>query len=172
MYKICFTISLFHASTCFKYHVLIVRRSELYYTASVFAWDIKLKQLLLSSLSSFFFIIIIICHELGLERSVSASSSSLFKGLPSYLHPSGLEFSIIFGILLLIILVTCCSQFGVILVSRQLVLLSTHPKFLHSFCHQKGCTQLFFWKFSLNWCQSFFILFSKDPNFASIYKTG
>ena len=34
MHKICFTISLFHASTCFEHHVLIVRRSELYYTAS------------------------------------------------------------------------------------------------------------------------------------------
>ena len=30
----CFTVSLFHASTCFEHHVLIVRRSELYYTAS------------------------------------------------------------------------------------------------------------------------------------------
>ena len=30
----CFTISLFHASTCFKHHVLIIRRSKLYYTAS------------------------------------------------------------------------------------------------------------------------------------------
>ena len=34
MYKICLTISLFHASTCFEHHVLIVRRSKLYYTAS------------------------------------------------------------------------------------------------------------------------------------------
>ena len=33
MHKI-FTISLFHASTCFEHHVLIVRRSQLYYTAS------------------------------------------------------------------------------------------------------------------------------------------
>ena len=32
--KICFTISLFHASTWFEHHVLIVRRSKLYYTAS------------------------------------------------------------------------------------------------------------------------------------------
>ena len=32
--KICFTVSLFHASTCFEHHVLIVRRSKLYYTAS------------------------------------------------------------------------------------------------------------------------------------------
>ena len=30
----CFTISLFHASTCFKHHVLIIRRSQLHYTAS------------------------------------------------------------------------------------------------------------------------------------------
>jgi hypothetical protein len=29
-----FIMSLFHASTCFKHHVLIVRRSKLYYTAS------------------------------------------------------------------------------------------------------------------------------------------
>ena len=29
-----FTVSLFHASTCFEHHVLIVRRSKLYYTAS------------------------------------------------------------------------------------------------------------------------------------------
>ena len=34
MHKICFTIGLFHASTCFEQHVLIVRRSKLYYTAS------------------------------------------------------------------------------------------------------------------------------------------
>ena len=30
----CFTISLFHASTCFEQHVLIIRRSKLHYTAS------------------------------------------------------------------------------------------------------------------------------------------
>ena len=29
-----FTVSLFHASTCFEDHVLIVRRTKLYYTAS------------------------------------------------------------------------------------------------------------------------------------------
>ena len=33
MHKICFTISLFHTSTRFEHHVLIVRRSKLYYTA-------------------------------------------------------------------------------------------------------------------------------------------
>ena len=34
MHIICFTISLFHASTCFEHHVLIVRSLKLYYTAS------------------------------------------------------------------------------------------------------------------------------------------
>ena len=34
MQKICSTVSLFHASTCFEHHVLIVRRSKFYYTAS------------------------------------------------------------------------------------------------------------------------------------------
>ena len=34
MHKICFTISLFHASACFEHYVLIIRRSKLYYTAS------------------------------------------------------------------------------------------------------------------------------------------
>jgi len=34
MHKICFTVNLFHASTCFEHHVLIIRRSKLYYTAS------------------------------------------------------------------------------------------------------------------------------------------
>ena len=34
MQKICLTISLCHASTCFEHHVLIVRRAKLYYTVS------------------------------------------------------------------------------------------------------------------------------------------
>ena len=34
MHKICFTVSLFHASTCFEHHVLNVRKSKYYYTAS------------------------------------------------------------------------------------------------------------------------------------------
>jgi len=52
MHKICFTISLFHASTCFKHHVLIIRRSKLHYTASGIItqvwWYLKLivKQIL------------------------------------------------------------------------------------------------------------------------------
>ena len=44
-------------------------------------------------------------------RPVSASSSSLFKGLPSRLRPFGLQFSSIFAILLRFILVSCRRQF-------------------------------------------------------------
>ena len=29
MHKICFTVSLFHASTCFEHHVLIVRKVKI-----------------------------------------------------------------------------------------------------------------------------------------------
>ena len=42
---------------------------------------------------------------------VSTSSITLFKGPPSRLLPFGLQFSIIFVILLFFILVTCRSQF-------------------------------------------------------------
>jgi hypothetical protein len=31
----CFTISLFHVSTCFEHHVLIISKSKLYYAAGV-----------------------------------------------------------------------------------------------------------------------------------------
>jgi hypothetical protein len=65
----------------------------------------------------FIIIIINIYHELGLDRPVSASSNSLFKGLLSRLRPFGLQFSIIFGILLLFILVTFRSQIGLDLLS-------------------------------------------------------
>jgi len=34
MHKICFTVSLLYASTCFEHRVLIIRRSKLYYTTS------------------------------------------------------------------------------------------------------------------------------------------
>jgi len=51
------------------------------------------------------------CHQLDLNRPLSAPSDSLFKGLPSRLPPFGLQTKIIFGILLLFILVTFRSQF-------------------------------------------------------------
>ena len=56
-------------------------------------------------------IIIIIRHDLGLDRLVPVSSNSLFNGLSSRLRPFGPHVSIIFGILLMFILVTCRSQF-------------------------------------------------------------
>jgi hypothetical protein len=57
---------------------------------------------------------VFVLHELGLDRSVSASSNSFFKVLPSRLHSFGLQFSTIFGILLFS-LVTCRSQFDLCL---------------------------------------------------------
>jgi len=62
-------------------------------------------------------VIIMIRHQLGPNRPVSASSNSLFKGLPSRLRPFGLQFNIIFAILLLFIVVTCCRQFDLYLLS-------------------------------------------------------
>ena len=59
----------------------------------------------------------------------------------------------------------------IILVSRQLVLLSTLPEFLHTFCNQKGCTPLFLWKISSRWIVIFPTPpppFSEGPNFASV----
>jgi hypothetical protein len=90
-------------------------------------------------------IIIIIRHELGLDRPVPASSSSLFEGLPSRLRPFGLQFSITFGILLLFFLVTCPGQFDLQLFSLSLTGSTFKSyKMFHSFCGQKGCAQLFF----------------------------
>jgi hypothetical protein len=54
---------------------------------------------------------ITIRHELGLDRHVSASSNSLFTGLPSRLLTCGLQSSIVFGIKLFLILVIFRSHF-------------------------------------------------------------
>jgi hypothetical protein len=59
----------------------------------------------------------IIRHQLDLDGPVSSSSNSLFRGLPSRLRPFGLEFSIIFAILLLFILVTRRSKCDLYLLS-------------------------------------------------------
>jgi hypothetical protein len=91
-------------------------------------------------------IIVIIRYELGLDRSLSASSKSLLKGLPNRLLPFCLQFSILFGILLLLfILVTCHSQFYLYLLSFSFSWFSFQIlKFLHFSCGQKGCARLFF----------------------------
>ena len=76
--------------------------------------------------------------SLRVNRPVSASSNSLLKGLTSRLRPFGPQFRIIFVILLLFILLHVVANFiCIFLVSRQLVLLSALPKFLHSFCCKK-----------------------------------
>jgi hypothetical protein len=91
-----------------------------------------------SSALIFVLLIIIIHHVLGLNRPVSAWSNSLFKGLPSRLRPFGPLFSIILGILLLFILVTCCSQFDLYLLSFSSTGSTfSSSKIFHSFCGQK-----------------------------------
>jgi hypothetical protein len=93
----------------------------------------------------------IIGHQLGLVSPVSASHDCPFKVLPSRLLPVGLQFSILFAILLLFIPVTCRSKSGFIFfVSYQLVLISAIPKFLRSFCGQRGCSWLFYETFHLH----------------------
>jgi hypothetical protein len=61
----------------------------------------------------------------------------------------------------------------IFLISRQMVLLSTLPEFLHSFCGRKnnyvlGCSENLF---SAD-ANRFLIHFSKGPNLASMYKKG
>ena len=92
-------------------------------------------------------VIIIVRHQSSLDRPVSTSSNSLFKGLPSRLRPFGLQFSIICVTLLLFILVRCRSKFH--------LLSSYFP--VSWFCFQlfaisssilwsKTVYRLFFWK--------------------------
>ena len=111
--------------------------------------------------------IIIIRYELGLGRSVSTSSNSLFNGLPSRLclfYYSAL------------LLASCCCSFllnvanliCIVSVSRQLVLLSTLPKIVLTFCGQKWRTWLFYWKFSsrlmpIDFFHPFFFLWVQTP---------
>jgi hypothetical protein len=62
-------------------------------------------------------IITIILHQSGFDRPVSASSNSLFIGLPSHLRPFCPQFIIIFATVLLFILVTYRGQFDLYLLS-------------------------------------------------------
>jgi len=87
--------------------------------------------------------IIIIRYDLGLDRPVSASSNILFNGLPSRFQ------NMVYNSALF--LAYCCCSFllhvvanviCILLVSRQLVLLSGLPQCLHSFCGQKECIRL------------------------------
>jgi hypothetical protein len=77
-----------------------------------------------------------------LQLAVTSSSSVM-----SCLCPFGLQFSLLLG---------CCSclfyvvvnLICIFLVSRQLVLISVLPKFLHYKKNKKGCIKMFFWKIS------------------------
>jgi hypothetical protein len=77
---------------------------------------------------------------LGLDKPISASSKVFQVVFVNLVYNSALLFA------------TCCSfllhvaanLIFCFLLSSKLVLLSTLPKFLHSFYGQKGCTRLFF----------------------------
>ena len=53
-------------------------------------WILKVTSGKMKQITEIIIIIIIIRHQLGLDRTVSTSSSSLFKDLPSSLRPFGL----------------------------------------------------------------------------------
>ena len=88
--------------------------------------------------------IIIILHELGLTRPVAALCNILFKGLPSRLRPLFYNSALFLESCCSFLLHVVDSLICIFLVSRQLILLSALPKFLHSFCGQKGCIRLSF----------------------------
>ena len=94
-------------------------------------------------------ITIIIDRQLGLDRPVSASCNSPFNGLPSRLRPFGLQFSSNSAILLLFILVTCCSQFVLYLLSFSLAGSTFISSKICSFLLlSKGLSPLFFYTIS------------------------
>jgi hypothetical protein len=105
-------------------------------------------------------IIIIIGHQLGRDRPLSLSSNSLIKGVPSRLRPFGLQFSIIFGIILPFILVTCRSRFDLYPLSFSLTVSTFNLSKISSFLSgQKLCILLFFRKFSSQLMSIFFYFF-------------
>ena len=109
----------------------------------------------LINVTVFFFIIMIITrHQLGLDRPVSASSNSLFKGLPIRLSPFGTEIIIISDILLLLYLLhVVASVICIFLVSRQLVRLPVPPNFFFiHFVIKEGVAGCSYEKFQLYWC--------------------
>ena len=125
----------------------------------------------LINVTVFFFIIMIITrHQLGLDRPVSASSNSLFKGLPIRLSPFGTEIIIISDILLLLYLLNVvASVICIFLVSRQLVRLPVLPNFFSSILWSNKVYRAVPMKnFSSIDVSRFLSFFSKVPNFAYI----
>jgi hypothetical protein len=82
-------------------------------------------------------IIIIARHQLDLDRPVSASSKVFPAAFHHLLHNSALFLPSCSCSFLLHVV---ANLFCIFLVSGQLVLLSTPPKFIHSSCGQKWCT--------------------------------
>lgn len=76
-------------------------------------------------------------HHPSRVRPVLVSSDSLFKGLPGHLHPTGLHFSIIFGILL-VILITSLNERSITFIQKFVKI--GHPVQKNLSLSQKKCT--------------------------------
>ena len=85
----------------------------------------------------------IIRQQLVLDRPVSASSNSPSKDLPRRLRPfcSTIQYYFCAPCCISFLLHVAAKLLCIVLLSRQPVLLSTLPKFLHPFYCQKGCTR-------------------------------
>ena len=150
----------YHASSSFQMSLCLSCRElfnrYLWQTVVIFRSSITFVTISLKFIA-------IIRHELGLNRHVAASSNSPFKDFLNPLH--------LFRLYLSIFLACCCSFLLHVvanLASRQLVLLSSVPKFLHSFLWSKGSAPLFFWKLLTRLCQSSFYPFYTGQNFVSV----
>jgi len=78
----CFTISLFHASICFEDHLLIIRRSKLYYTASGIITPIGGRLVHLLTVKQKFCVTSWLITEINILRckvSKTSKKSSLFR---------------------------------------------------------------------------------------------
>jgi len=84
------------------------------------------------------FIVTFITHsDSGLDRPAATSSHSLYRFLPSRLHPHDPQFNITSAIILLFILVTCLGHvYCTFSVSGQLLPLATLLKFIIYSCVQ------------------------------------
>ena len=113
----------------------------------------------LTTTTTIIIIIIIVHQQLDLDRPVSASSKIPFKGLPSRLLPFGSQLSIIFGIQVLFLPVTCRGQFDLCL----LIFSSTGITFsLSKICFllwSKTVYRQLFWKISSQLLPVFFLSF-------------
>ena len=118
------------------------------------------------------------------SSSSSVTSQDLIDLFRPYLIVSTKVFQVVFIHLVynskLFLTSSCCSVLlhvaasliCIFLVSRQLVLFLTLPKFLNSFCGQIWCTWLFLWKISCRLMSIFLSFFWGGPCISSIWKNG